>query len=218
MIKRPIIILGAGGHTKVLIDTLQTQLVNLLGITDPDPNKFGQNILGVPVIGDDDSISKYNNKSIFLVNGIGIIDNSNIRCQVFHCFNKRGYSFISVVHDSAIISPNTELSEGVQIMAGAVIQPSCIIGVNSIINSGARIDHDTVIGSHVHVAPGVTISGGVIIGDGALIGAGATIIQGIKIGTHTIVAAGAVVIKDVPDKVTVMGVPARVVENHSNQS
>lgn len=216
MNKRPIIILGAGGHAKVLIDTLQNQAANLLGITDPGPNKFGQVIFGVPVIGNDDSIFKYNNKSIYLVNGIGMIDNSDRRRQIFKYFNRCGYNFASVVHDSAVISPNTEFFEGVQIMAGAIIQAGSTIGINSIINSRANIDHDTIIGAHVHIAPGVTISGGVRIDDGTLIGAGATIKQEIKIGSNCIVAAGAVVIRDVPAGTTVMGVPARVVERKLN--
>ena len=212
MIKKPIIILGAGGHTKVLIDALHQQSANLLGITDPDPQKIGENILGVPVIGDDDVIYVYNYDSIELVNGIGMIANEKRRQQIFDSFKCQGYKFASVIHDSVMLSSEVELSEGVQIMAGAVIQPGSKIGTNSIINSRASIDHDTIIGNHVHIAPGVTISGGVQIGNGTLIGTGATIIQGIKIGTNSIVAAGAVVIRDVLDGMTVMGIPAKVVK------
>ena len=206
------IIFGAGGHAKVLIDVLHGQSASLLGITDPDPRKRGENILGVPVIGNDDVISNYHNDSIELINGIGMIANEKKRQQIFCIFKRKGYTFANVIHNSAIISPYVELSEGIQIMAGAVIQPGSEIGTNSIINSRASIDHDVIIGDHVHVAPGVTVSGGVQIGDGTLIGTGATIIQGIKIGVCSIVAAGAVVIRDVPDGATVMGVPAKVVK------
>lgn len=212
MTKKPMIILGAGGHSKVLIDALQRQSANIIGITDPDPSKIGENILGVPVIGDDDVISKHNQESIYLVNGIGMIDSNQRRKDIFYSFKNRGYSFASVIHDSAVISDNAVISEGVQIMAGAVIQPGCKVGSNSIINSRASIDHDTIIGVHVHIAPGVTVSGGVRIGDSTLISAGATIIQGINVGVYAIVAAGAVVIRDVPDKAKVMGVPAKVVK------
>ncbi len=212
MIQKPIIILGAGGHTKVLIDVLQRRSTKLLGITDPDPKKIGKSILGVPVIGDDYVITFYNNETIELVNGIGMVANKKLRQQIFYSFKNLGYSFTSVIHDSAIISSDVELYEGVQIMAGAIIQPGCKIGINSTINSRASIDHDTFIGAHVHIAPGVTVSGGVQIGDGTLIGTGATIIQGINIGAYSIVAAGAVVIRDVPDGVIMMGVPAKVVK------
>lgn len=210
--QKPIIILGAGGHAKVLIDALQRQSANILGITDPDSKKIGENILGVPVIGDDGAINTYNNDSIKLVNGIGMVTNKTTRQQIFYHFKRQGYSFSSIIHDSAILSFDATLSEGIQIMAGAVIQPGCKIGTNSIINTRASIDHDTIIGAHVHIAPGVTISGGVQIGDGTLVGSGVTIIQGVRIGENTTVAAGAVVIRDVPNGVTVMGVPARVVK------
>lgn len=213
MIQKPIIILGAGGHAKVLIDTLQRQSADILGITDPDPNKIGENILGVSVIGDDNVIGTYNNDSIELVNGIGIIANEKKRQQIFRNLKNLGYSFASVIHKSAVLASDVELSEGIQIMAGAVVQPSCKIGTNSIINSRASIDHDTIIGAHVHIAPGATVSGGVQIGSGTLVGAGATIIQGVRIGELATVAAGAVVTQDVPDGATVMGVPAEVVKS-----
>ena len=210
MMQKPIIILGAGGHAKVLIDTLQRQSANILGITDPDPQKIGEYILGIPVIGDDDVINTNDNDLIELVNGIGVVVDKKRRQQIFYNFKRQGYSFTSVIHDSAILSPDAMLSEGVQIMAGAVIQPGCKIGINSIINTRASIDHDTIIGAHVHIAPGVTVSGGVQIGDGTLVGSGVTIIQGVRIGKDATVAAGAAVIRDVPDGVTVMGIPAKV--------
>jgi UDP-perosamine 4-acetyltransferase len=212
MMKKPLIILGAGGHAKVLIETLQHQSANILGITDPDPQKIGDNILGIPIIGGDDLIFKHDQESIALVNGIGMVDDSQRRQQIFYTFKNQGYRFAGAIHGSAVISPAVKLSEGVQIMAGAVIQPGCKIGTNSIINSRASIDHDAIIGAHVHIASGATLSGGIKVNDGTLIGAGSTIIQGITIGVHCIVAAGAVVIRDVPDGATVMGVPAKVVE------
>lgn len=210
--QKSIIIIGAGGHAKVLIDILKSQSVNIIGITDPDPNKVGKNVMGVPVIGDDAVIEIYDNNSIELVNGIGMIAHEKNRQRIFDSFKKRGYCFASVIHYSVVLSYDVELSEGVQIMAGSVVQPGCKIGANSIINSRASIDHDTIIGSHVHVAPGVTLSGEVQIGSGTLVGSGATIIQGVRIGESAIVAAGAVVIRDVPDGATVMGVPAKVVK------
>lgn len=212
MMQKPIIILGAGGHAKVLIDILKSQSVNIIGITDSDPSKVGKNILDVPVIGDDAVIETYNNDSIELVNGIGMIANERKRQQIFDNFKKQGYSFASVIHHSVVLSSGVELSEGIQIMAGAIVQPGCKIGTNSIINSRACIDHDSIIDSHVHVAPGVILSGEVLIGSGTLVGSGATIIQGVKVGENAIVAAGAVVVRDVPDGATVMGVPAKVVK------
>lgn len=208
---RPLIIVGAGGHTKSLIDILQSQAVKILGITDTDVNKHNEKLLGFSIVGEDKVILQYHPESLFLVNGIGMVQ-SRHREEIFRFFKRSGYNFAQVIHQSAVVSSNAELLEGVQIMAGAVIQPGCSIGANSIINTGALLDHDTVIGAHVHIAPGVTISGGVQINNGTMVGAGATIIQGIEIGANSIVAAGAVVTRDVPESTMVMGVPAKVVK------
>ncbi|NLK27394.1 MAG: acetyltransferase [Clostridiales bacterium] len=209
--QKPIIILGAGGHAKVLIDALQYQSANILGVTDPDPELHGKDVMGIPIIGDDNSILQYGVNDIMLVNGMGKVNCSNKRMQIYQTFKERGYIFAKVIHPSAVISTGVYLAEGVHIMAGAIIQTLATIGVNTIINTRASIDHECIIGDHVHIAPGATISGGVEIGDNVLIGAGATIIQGIHVGASSVVGAGAVVTKDVREGVTVMGIPARVV-------
>jgi UDP-perosamine 4-acetyltransferase len=210
--QKPIIILGAGGHAKVLIDALQLQLANIVGITDPDPELHGKDVMGIPIIGDDNSILQYGVNDIMLVNGLGKVNRSSKRMQIYDTFKERGYIFTRVIHASAVISPGAYLAEGVHVMAGAVIQTLGTIGVNTIINTRASIDHECIIGDHVHIAPGTSISGGVKIGDNVLIGAGATIIQGIHVGAGSIVGAGAVVTKDVMEGVIVMGTPARVVK------
>lgn len=215
MIQKPIIILGAGGHAKVLIDTLQRQSANILGVTDPDPELHGKDVMGIPIIGNDNSILQYGVNDIVLVNGLGKVNRSNKRIQIYDTFKKRGYIFTRVIHRSAVISPGAYLAEGVHIMAGAIIQTLATIGVNTIINTRASVDHECIIGDHVHIAPGATISGGVEIGDSVLVGAGATIIQGIHVGASSIVGAGAVVTEDVREGVTVMGIPARVVKTSS---
>lgn len=203
------IILGAGVHAKVLIDALQLLAVEILGLTDANPGKRGQLLLGVPVIGGDEEIMKYPGESIYLVNGVGSVCVTPRRGQLFERFKSKGYRFASVVHPTAIIAPDVVLSEGVQIMAGAVVQTGCHIGINALINTGCIVDHDCHIGDHAHISPGATLSGGVLIGENVHVGTGATVIQGIQIGRDSLVAAGAVVIRDVPEGATVAGVPAK---------
>jgi UDP-perosamine 4-acetyltransferase len=209
---RPVIVVGAGGHAKVVIDTLlSASSVEIIGVTDSNSEKMGTSILGVPVIGTDEVILQYKPEQIFLVNGIGSVGLPIARTKIFDRFKKLGYSFTTVIHPAAIVALEVVVSEGVQIMAGAIIQPGCRIGSNTIINTGAAVDHDCVIGCHVHVAPRVTISGGVQTGDGVHIGTGAVIIQGVQIGGNSVVGAGAVVINHVAEHTTVIGVPAREV-------
>jgi len=207
----PVIILGGGGHAKVLIETLRASGVTMLGITDADRTKQGHAVTGVTVLGDDSVIAQYGTDEVLLVNGIGSVGVPHARRAVFDAFKAKGYSFASVIHPSAVIAADVALAEGAQVMAGAVIQPCCSIGRNSIVNTCAVVDHDCVVGDHVHLSPGAVVAGSVRIGSGTHVGAGATVIQGIAVGSGCLVAAGAVVVADVPDGRTVRGVPAKEV-------
>ncbi|MBZ0156716.1 MAG: acetyltransferase [Alphaproteobacteria bacterium] len=204
----PVIIIGGGGHAKVLLDTLYLNGIEVLGIVEADPEKRGKTLLNTPIIGGDDAILIYEPGNIELVNGIGSVNLPSKRRVVFDKFKEAGFAFAKVIHPSAVIASDAEISEGIQIMAGAVIQPGCRIGKNAIINTKVSIDHDCLIDNHVHIAPGVTVSGGVRIGTGAHVGAGTTIIQGVNIGSNCVIGAGSLVIRDIPDGAKVMGVPA----------
>lgn len=208
---RPMILIGAGGHGRVLLDTLVHQGNKILGITSANPQDFMCSILDIPIIGSDNLIFNYRTDSVCLVNGLGMMPSKNTRCKLYEYFKGQGYTFAQVIHPSAIISSDIKILEGVQIMAGAIIQTGAVIAENTIINTRVVVDHDTFIDKHVHLAPGTTVSGGVSIGEGTFVGAGSTIIQGIKIGAHCVVAAGSVVIQDIPDGARVMGIPARMV-------
>jgi UDP-perosamine 4-acetyltransferase len=205
-----VIVLGAGGHAKVVIEALLRAGVTILGIADRDPARRGERILGIPVVGDDAAVLLHPADSVLLVNGLGSTAVSKARRELFLGMKGKGYSFFSAVHPSAVVATDALLMEGAQVMAGAIIQPGTRVGRNAIVNTGASVDHDCLIGDHVHVAPGATLSGGVTVGEGAHIGTGATVIQGISIGRDSLVAAGAVVVRNVPEGSTVKGVPAQV--------
>jgi len=205
----PVIIMGGGGHAKVLIEALRASGVTILGITDADPAKHNTLIMGIPVLGDDAAVAHHRPENIHLVNGMGSVNVPQARTALFERFKGQGYTFITVVHPSAVIASDVSLGEGSQIMAGAVIQPGSTIGMNTIVNTKASVDHDCIIGNHVHISPGVTLSGDVRIGDGVHLGAGATVIQGIAIGRNSLIGAGSVVVTAVPENTVFVGVPAR---------
>ena len=208
----PVIVLGAGGHARVLIDVLRIRAITVVGITSIELQDRNKKLDGINVIGNDEVIFSYTPESVHLVNGIGYTGKTEKRRALFEFFKKKGYSFASVIHPSAVISPDVQLNEGVQVMAGTVIQTGSKIKKNTIINTKVSVDHDCIIGSHVHLAPGVTISGGVQVADDVLIGAGTTIIQGVRIGKKCSIGAGSLVLNNVKDGVTVFGVPAREVK------
>ncbi len=206
---KPVIIIGAGDHAKVLLDILLEQDVTVIGLTDKSISK-GTCIYGVPVIGDDSEILKYKTDEIELVNGIGSVGNTSIRQKVFSSLKEKGYFFRRVIHEASIVSKRAKLGEGVQLLAGAIVNIEAEIDDNTIINTKTSIDHGCVIGKHCHIAPGCSFSGCVRIGDCTHIGTGTSIIQGINIGKNVLIGAGSVVINDVSDNEKAFGVPARV--------
>jgi UDP-perosamine 4-acetyltransferase len=208
-LKRPVIILGAGGHGRVILDLLQKLNYEVRGFSDPDQTLWGKTIDGVPVIGGDDEILNLDTDVIHLALGVGGTGDNSFRKKLFTFFSERHYTFPSFVHPSAIIASNVILGKGSIAMAGSVIQTGCRIGDNVIINTGALVDHNCIIGDHVHIAPGAVISGNVSVGVGAHLGTGSTVIQNIRIGDRALVAAGAVVVRDIEPGEKVMGVPAK---------
>ena len=209
MQSKPVILLGAGGHAKVLLDILLEQNAEIVGIAEKGGVERPTDLFGVPIIGSDSDVERYSPREIELVNGIGSIGSTALRKRVYEKFKALGYRFRRVVHSSAVVSRWGELGEGVQVAAGAVINIGARIGENSIVNTNASVDHDCVIGAHVHIAPGVTLSGGVIVGDGSHIGTGANVVQGVHIAKDVIVGAGALVLQDLGDGAVVCGVPAK---------
>jgi FlaA1/EpsC-like NDP-sugar epimerase len=126
----PVIILGAGGHSKVLIEALLASSAVIAGVVDPDFSLFGTTLLGVPVLGGDDVVSEFSPSEIYLVNGLGSVGLPVKRQQLFEKFKDLGYNFAIVAHPSAVVASDVVLGEGAQIMAGVVIQPGCRIGID----------------------------------------------------------------------------------------
>ncbi|MEI6286858.1 MAG: acetyltransferase [Bacillota bacterium] len=208
---KKLIIIGSGGHAKVLLSTMLISGMEIIGITEQDPLLFDETIMDVRVVGNDSKIFEFLAEDIMLVNGIGSTKAVTRRKDIFEELSAKNYKFASVIHLSAVIAPAVVLGEGVQIMAGSVIQTDSVIGSNVIINTKVSVDHDCVICKHVHLAPGVTLSGNVYVGECTHIGTGAVVVQGISIGKNCTIGAGTVVLRDVPDSTTVVGVPGRVV-------
>lgn len=213
MVSKPVIIIGAGGHARVLISSLKSLQREIVGILSPGTELIGRIVAGIRILGNDDKINDYAPDSVELVNGLGSVTLPEKRQDIYVKFKQNGYSFANVFHPSSVIVDNVQLGEGVQVMAGAIIQTGCVIGDNAIINTGAVVEHDCIIGAHVHVAPGAVLSGGVSIGAMTHIGTAAAIIQGVKIGMSVVVGAGAVVVNDVLAGKKIAGNPAKTLNS-----
>lgn len=210
--KKKLILIGAGGHAKVIIDSIDKEEYEIVGLLDKDSSAIGESINGIKIIGTDaDAQSFIQDRTVHAIIAIGNMGNFHIREELYKRISELGYKFTNVIHKTSIISKSVRLGTGNVIMPGCIINSGAVIKDNSIINTGAIIEHDVEIGDNVHIAPGVVISGGTKIGNNTLIGVGSTIIQGIKIGNNCIIGAGSTVIKDINDNSLAVGTPAKVI-------
>ena len=198
----PVVVLGAGGHARVVISTLLVQERTVIAVLDDDDSLWGDTLLGVPVTGPLSKLESYEDCAAIIA-----IGNNAIRQRVAQ---QTDGLWTRVIHPHSSIDPKTEIDPGTVVMAGAVIQCGSRIGAHSIVNTSATIDHDCLIEEFVHVAPGCHLAGDVEVHRGTLLGIGSKVIPGMRIGADATIGAAAAVVRDVPDRVTVTGVPGRI--------
>lgn len=212
--KNKVVIIGAGGHARSVIDIiLQNKQYEVAGCID-DPEKYGgflEGIPGIPILGDDAVLEKVYASGIKYA--FVAIGNNATRKKLFDQIIETGFTLINVVSNYAHISPFAHIGRGTCVMAGAIINVNADIGDNCIINTNCSIDHDCIVESHCHIAPGVAMSGTVHVGELTQIGTGASIIDKISIGAGSFVGAGAVVVDNIEDGILAHGIPAKKIRN-----
>lgn len=195
-----IVIVGGGGHAKMCIDLLrQTKDYEILGIID-DNLEVGAVILGVKVIGGNNSFSKLVTLGVkYAVNGVGAISNPKLRCKIHTDLTNVGFFLPNLVHPASNIEPSVSMGDGNQIMMGAVVGSDVQIGNGCIVNSGAIISHECILRDHCHVAPGAVLAGSIDVGNSSVIGMGATVYLGLTIGRDAMIFNGVNVLKNIPE-------------------
>lgn len=209
---KKIVLIGAGGHCKVIIDIIKsTKEYEIVGITDP---KDKGSVFDIPVIGDDDILEDLNKSGVeYGFISMGSLNDFEKRNKIYNQLKDIGFKIPVLVHNSAVVSQFSTIEDGTCVMAGAVINPGSVIGENCIINTGSVVEHDCIIGNNCHISPTASIAGNVKIGCNTHIGIGSTIIQGKTIGSNVTIGAGAVVIDDIIENALAVGVPAKVIRN-----
>ncbi|MBI4325822.1 MAG: acetyltransferase [Chloroflexi bacterium] len=199
-----VIIFGAGGHGKVVLDAARSKGIAVDFLVDDHPN--APELLGCRVVNPHDPAWIALKQFRFIV---AVGDNCQ-RARIYQRLIEKGGEPINVVHAAATVSPTVRLGAGILVCAGVVINPEAAIGNDCIINTSASVDHDCTVGEHVHLCPGVRLGGNVTVGNKTLLGLGAVVLPGMKIGEACVVGAGAVVNRNLPAYVVAYGVPARV--------
>jgi acetyltransferase EpsM len=197
-LNKDIIIYGASGHGKVIMDAITScgHEVNLFIDDNKAINKFMNR----------DVIHETHHENTYVI----AIGNNTVRKKV--AANTSLQFAEPIIHSSAVLSSYVEIEKGTVVLAGAVINSSVKIGSHVIINTSAVVEHDCIIHDFAHISPQATLCGSVEVGQGTQIGAGATVLPNLKIGEWCAIGAGAVVIKDVPDGATVVGNPGRIIK------
>lgn len=200
-----VIIIGTGGHAKVVADIILNARDHLVGFITND-NKM-EEFMGWPVLGKDTEYHKFMDCCFVIA-----IGNAKVRERISSSMD--GVKWYTAIHPSSSISAiRTSIGEGSVVMANSVINPYAHIGKHCIINSNATIEHDNEIGDFVHISVGAKLAGTVGIGNRTWIGAGATVSNGISVCQDCMIGAGAVVIKEITEPGTYIGVPARKIKD-----
>jgi sugar O-acyltransferase (sialic acid O-acetyltransferase NeuD family) len=203
-----IVVIGGGGHAKVLVGVLKSVPWDVVGYTDANDRGV---ILGVRRLGDDavlpGVLAEYGRCSAII--GVGKTDTSPVRLGLQADTEALGFGCPAIVSPRAVVHGEVELGPGTVVLDGVVVNSGTGIGRACILNTNCTVEHDCRVGDNVHVASGATVSGGVTIGDNCMIGAGATLIHGISVCADCLIGAGAAVVADIDIPGTYVGVPAR---------
>ena len=198
-----IVVVGTGGHAKVVIATVRAAGGEVVAAYDDDQKRWGQQILGVPIKG------PISGEEIGSAPTIIAIGDNRARQSIAERLQAQ---WVSVCHPDTTVHPSVSLGPGTVVFAGVVIQPDATIGAHSILNTAASVDHDCIVGDFVHIGPGVSVCGGVTLDEGVVLGVGAKVAPNVEIGPWSTAGAGAVCVVDVARDTTVIGVPARSIE------
>jgi len=203
-----IVVIGGGGHAKVLIGVLKKSGYHILGYTDVRDRSA---ILGSPFLGDDGILTGIirEHPRCRAAIGIGKVDASHGRIDLLNEISALGFIFPVIVSPHAVVNEDVLLEDGTVVFDGVVVNPGTVTGKACILNTGSTIDHDCRLGDNVHIAPGAVISGGVTVGNNSLVGTGARVRQSVSICQGCLIGAGATVVKDISIPGTYVGTPAR---------
>ena len=186
----PLLLIGAGGHARSLIDLIETQgdwqIHGLIGL----PEQVGCNVLGYPIVGSDDDLPTLQGVCPAAVLAIGQLPDPAPRQRLASQLKHVGFHCPVVISPHAVVSRHAQLGAGTVVGHGAIVNAGATVGVHCTINSRALIEHDARVGDHCHLSTGSLVNGGVHLGPGCFVGSGAMLREGLHLPGGTIISAG----------------------------
>ncbi|MGG5309187.1 acetyltransferase [Enterococcus mundtii] len=202
----PYIIIGAGGHSKVIIDILKLRNIEIHGFFDDNIT----DLKGLAYLGKISEINELTKKDNYKF--VIALGDCALRKKIADNLSLTNENYGIVIHPNAVLSTDTSIGVGTVIFANAVVNPGSLIGEHVIVNTGSIIEHDCIVESYVHLSPNVALAGGVHVGKGTHIGIGSQCIQMKKIGVWCIIGAGSTVVSDIPSYTLSYGTPAKIMK------
>lgn len=206
--KEKLIIIGAGGHAKSVVDSVDQDKYQIVGFLDDYKTDTH---IGFPILGKHiEDVDEYQNYKYFVA-----IGDIAPRKLWFDRLQQYGVEIINIIDKTALISKSARIGKGNFVGKYAIINANAMIGDDNVINTKALVEHECIVGNHTHLSTNSVINGNVIVKDGVFIGSCSVCIGQLTVGENTVVGAGSVVIKDVESNVTLVGVPGKVIKRRN---
>lgn len=202
---KPLFVIGAGGHAKVVISAARAAGWHVVGVLDSNASRWGQEFCGTRIRGSDEGLQAEETPAV-----IAIGDNvARERIAERHAQQL----WATIVHPRAWVDPTATVGPGTVVFAGAIVQPDCTIGAHVIVNTGASIDHECRVQDFSQVAPGAHLGGNTVLGHGSFVGIGASLHQGAEVGDRAVLGGGSFLKGRLAPDCMAVGVPARVIKS-----
>jgi sugar O-acyltransferase (sialic acid O-acetyltransferase NeuD family) len=210
--KPRLFVYGAGGHAKIVVETIKRQgRFVVIALLDDDVSKRGRELLGIQVLGGPEMLSQLRAAGVELC-FVAIGDN-HVRRQKTEQLVRMGFQAANVIDPTAIVLSRTCVGAGTLTLCYSYVGVDSTLGQGCILSVNCTVGHDCVLGDYVHLTPGVRLGGNVHIGAESFLGLGATVLPGVHIGQRVTVGAGSAVTGDLPDGVVATGVPAKILRS-----
>lgn len=219
-INKKVIIIGGEGNGGVVASCIEDNRIRFNDLEWKVAgflNDFekGETILGYPVVGGTDDISKFLTDEYYFIYAIHMIGRNVKSEEVFLKLNIPLKRFATIIHKTAFVAKSAVIEPGVFVMSNCYVGPGTKLGYCSLLMANSLLGHNTTVGQLCHFSVGSITSSYVQMGKVSDVALGAKILEKRKIGDYAVAGASSLVTKDIPDYEIHVGIPAKFLKNVS---